>query len=119
MLAGGDLGLIQMRTRRPLLLNGGALDGLPYALDGGPETERILRDVYEIDYFNPPKEAYRTGVIPFRYNQMVWERFTPEKWYAIRYMYQVNQVLTSADWTLNLPVIAQDRGFRLYLIPDR
>jgi hypothetical protein len=33
-------------------------------------------------------------------------------------MYQVEQVLTYANWSLNLPVIAQDRDLRLYQIPD-
>ena len=119
LLTGGNLNLIQLRTRRPVLLNGGGLDGLPYALDAGPEMERILRDVYGIDFFNPPEEARRIGIMPNRYNKEVWEQFSPEKWRAIRYVYQVTQVLTQAGWTLNLPVIAQDRDLRLYQIPDR
>jgi hypothetical protein len=119
LITGGDLSLIQLRTRRPVLLNGGGLDGLPYSLSSGPETERILRDVYGIDFFNPPKEAYRTGVIPSRYNQQVWEQFTPDQWYAIRYTYQANQIVAPATWQLKLPVVAQDGDLRLYQIPDR
>ena len=118
LLTGGNLNLIQLRTRRPVLLNGGGLDGLPYALDGGPEMERILRDIYAIDFFNPPEEARRVGILPNRYNKAVWEQFSPDKWRTIRYAYQVSQVLTQAGWTLNLPVIAQDRDHRLYQIPD-
>ncbi len=77
LITGGNLNLIQLRTRRPVLLNGGGLDGLPYAIDSGPEVERILRDVYDIDFFNPPEEARHTGIMPNRYNQEAWERFTP------------------------------------------
>ena len=101
-----------------MLLNGGGLDGLPYAIDSGPDVERILREVYAIDFFNPPAEARQTGVIPPNYNQQVWEQFTPGKWHGIRYTYQVRQVLTPASWSLQLPVIAQDRDLRLYEIPD-
>src|SRR4029434_5159858 len=36
LLTGGDMQLIQIRTRRPVLINGGGLDGLPYALESGP-----------------------------------------------------------------------------------
>src|SRR6185436_11550308 len=50
---GGDLHLIQLRTRRPVLIDGGGLDGLPYALEPSALSARILRDVYDIDYFNP------------------------------------------------------------------
>jgi hypothetical protein len=118
LITGGNLHLVQLRTRRPVLLDGGGLDGLPYAPDSGPEMERILRDVYAIDFFNPPEEARHQGVIPKTYNRAVWEQFTLEKWRQIRYVYQVRHVLTEADWALNLPVIAQDRHLRLYQIPD-
>lgn len=118
LITGGNLHLIQLRTRRPVLLDGGGLDGLPYAIDSGPEMERILRDVYEIDFFNPPAEARGGGAIPSPYNQVVWERFTPERWRAIRYQYQVTQVMTHAAWSLKLPVVAQDGDLRLYGIPD-
>jgi hypothetical protein len=118
LITGGNLNLIQLRTRRPVLLSGGGLDGLPYAIESAPEMERILRDVYDIDFFNPPEEARHRGIIPNRYNQAAWERFTPEKWHAIRYVYQARHVLTYATWSLKLPVVAQDRELRLYEIPD-
>ena len=51
LLTGGDLHLAQLRTRRPVVIDGGGLDGLAYAVAGAPETERILRDVYGIDFF--------------------------------------------------------------------
>ena len=46
---GGSLRLVQLRTRRPVLLDGGSLDTLPYAPEGGPAMDRILRDVYWSD----------------------------------------------------------------------
>jgi hypothetical protein len=117
LLSGGNLYMVQLRTRRPVLVDGGALDGLPYALEGGPAVERILRDIYAIDFFNPPAEARHTGVIPSEYTKSVWERYPRERWREIGRRYHVTQILTNADWTLDLPVVAQSGSLRLYGIP--
>jgi hypothetical protein len=118
LLTGGDLHLVQLRTRRPVLLDGGGLDGLPYALEAGPALERILRDVYAIDLHQPPEEARGRGVIPNAVNQAAWERFTPERWHEIRRTYRVTQVMTMPHWTLALPVAVRDSAFALYDIPE-
>ena len=118
LLTGGDMQLIQIRTRRPVLINGGGLDGLPYALESGPALERILRDVYAIDLFNPPEEARGLGAIPNKFNLAAWQRFSPEQWRQIRHAYHVTQVMTPPRWDLALPVVVDDAGFVLYDLPD-
>ena len=118
LLTGGDMQLIQIRTRRPVLINGGGLDGLPYALESGPALERILRDVYAIDLFNPPEEARGLGAIPNEVNLAAWQRFSPEQWRQIRHAYHVTQVMTPPRWELALPVVVDDAGFVLYDLPD-
>jgi hypothetical protein len=114
LLTAGDLHLIQLRTRRPVLLDGGGLDGLLYSLEAGPEMERILREVYGIDLMNPPEEARGAGRIPPMANRRVWESYSTEKWRVISRDIHVTQVLTYPDWTLNLPVAAHSRRLLLY-----
>jgi hypothetical protein len=118
LLTAGDLHLIQLRTRRPVLLDGGGLDGVMYSLEAGPAMARILRDVYGVDLLNPPEEARGAGRIPPLANQKTWQAYSPEKWRAIGRAYHVTQVLTYADWMLNLPLVAQSRRMLLYQIPD-
>jgi hypothetical protein len=118
LVTGGDIKLIQLRTRRPVLVDGGGLDGLPYALESGPALERILRDVYAIDLFNPPEEARGRGTIPNEVNRSVWERFSRDQWLLIRRTYDVTQVMTPPGWALALPVVAHDPGFVVYDVPD-
>jgi hypothetical protein len=114
----GSYHLVQLYTRRPVLIDGGGLDGLVYAPEGAPMAERILRDVYGLDYFNPPPGARSQGLIPHDLTRAAWESYSGDKWRAIRRTYQVTQVLTPGDWTLNLPVVAQDHRFRLYRTPE-
>jgi hypothetical protein len=117
LLTAGDLHLIQLRTRRPVLLDGGGLDGLLYSLEGGPGMARILREVYGVDLLNPPEEARGAGRVPPEANRRVWEAYPPEKWQDIKRAFDVTQVLTYPDWTLRLPVAAHSRRFVLYQIP--
>jgi hypothetical protein len=119
MLAtGGDLHLVQLRTRRPVVLDGGGLDGLPYALAGGPGMARILRDIYDIDFFNPPAEARGIGMIPSAYNRRIWEAYSQDRWQEIRRKYNVTHVMTYNDWALRLPIVAQNARYLLYEIPE-
>jgi hypothetical protein len=116
LLTGGDLWLVQLRTRRPVLLDGGTLDTLPYALESAPATERILRDVYGIDLFRPPEEARYRGAVPKNANRAEWEARSRERWQQIGREYGVSQVITPSDWKLDLPIVAQSSEFELYAI---
>jgi hypothetical protein len=118
LLTAGDLHLIQLKTRRPVLLDGGGLDGVMYSLEAGPEMKRILRDVYGVDLLNPPEEARGAGRIPPLATQKVWEGYTTDRWRDLGRAFHVTQVLTYADWTLNLPLAAQSRRMLLYQIPQ-
>jgi hypothetical protein len=118
LLTGGDLHMVQLRTRRPILLDGGGLDALPYAIESAPAMDRILRDVYGVDLFNPPAEALNSGTVPPGANRAAWERYSPERWSEIRRDYRVTQVLTQAGWELKLPIVAQSMRFLLYEIPE-
>jgi hypothetical protein len=57
LLTGGELYLVQLRTRRPVLLNGGALDTVVYTPESILAGHRILVDVYGIDLRDPPADA--------------------------------------------------------------
>jgi hypothetical protein len=118
LLTSGTYHLVQLYTRRPVLLDGGGLDSLPYAPESGPAMEQVLRDVYQIDLFHPPPDVRGAGAIPHGYNRPVWERFSLEKWLSIRRAYDVTQVLTRSDYHLDLPIAAENSSFRLYRIPD-
>jgi hypothetical protein len=114
---GGWFHLIQLRTRRPVLLDGGALNTLSYAPKGGPVMDRILREVYHVDMFNPPAGIPRwTSALPHEVHRRAWEGFSREKWQEIRRAYNVTQVLTEPGWNLQLPVAAENDSFRLFRI---
>ena len=119
LVVAGDLHLIQLRTRRPVLLDTGALDTVMYSLETGGSMQRILREVYGLDLFNPPPDAVGAGRIPPLSHRATWESFPVEKWRAIRRDFGVTQVLAYGDWTLQLPVASQSRRLLLYDIPDR
>jgi hypothetical protein len=118
LLTAGDLHLVQLRTRRPVLLDGGGLDALPYAIEAAPEMERILREVYGVDLFNPPEEARFRGAVPPEFTKQVWEGYTPQGWDRIAEQFGVRQVLTPGTWQLQLPVAIRKGRLIVYDIPD-
>ena len=114
----GSFQLVQLYTRRPVLIDSGGLDTMVYAPEGGPATARIVTDVYGIDFFDPPREIRSSSVIPHDANKFTWSRFSAQRWRELRRTYNVSQVVTRSDYELDLPIAAEGDGLRLYHIPD-
>lgn len=81
--------------------------------------QRILRDVYEIDLFDPPPQMGPHGVIPDEINKIVWERYSQQQWQEIGRTYNVTQVVTrntevsgEASLENGMPVDEEDREQR-------
>jgi hypothetical protein len=117
LLTAGELFMIQLRARRPVLLDGGTLDTLPYALEQGPAMDRILKDVYGVDLFNPPPEAFGGGRVPQEFSRRVWEAYTAEKWQEIGRTYGVHQIIAPGDWQIAVPRVTESAGLGLFTIP--
>jgi hypothetical protein len=118
LLVAGDLYLVQLRTRRPVLLDAGALDTVMYSLETGAAMQRILRDIYGLDLSNPPPDAVGAGRIPALSHRETWESYSADNWRSIRRDFGVTQVLAYADWALQLPIASQSRRLLLYEIPE-
>ena len=117
LLVAGDLHLVQLRTRRAVLLDTGALDTVMYSLETGAAMQRMLREIYGLDLLHPPPDAVGAGRIPALSHRATWERYTAEQWRSLRRDFGVRQVLAYSDWALQLPVASQSRRLLLYDIP--
>ena len=107
----------QLITRRPVALDPGALDMLPYAPAGGPELARILDEIYGLDFFAPPASARNQAVVPVDPVKAVWERRSRTEWVAVATRFGVTDVLVPATWRLELPEVARGAGRVLYRVP--
>jgi hypothetical protein len=107
----------QAATRRPIVLDPGALDMLPYALAGAPQVERILGDLYGIDFFNPPGSAIRQGVVPYGMAKKIWESRAPVGWHATASRIGFTHVLVPSLWKIDLPLVAKSDVYALYRVP--
>ncbi|MBI5428593.1 MAG: hypothetical protein HZA02_10010 [Nitrospinae bacterium] len=91
----------QLLTHRPILM--GPLNALPYVPEAGPQTHKILKEVYGLDLFNPPEEARKSKAYPDKTVKAYWESLTPAQWHEIKEKFAVTDILTYAYWKLQLP----------------
>ncbi len=105
----------QLITRRPVVLDPGALDMLPYALAGGPEFERMLRIGYGVEFFAPPPQALHTAVLPSDFVQPIWEKRSGAEWREVAASLGVTDVLAPARWKLRgMPEVERSGAYALY-----
>lgn len=112
-----DLWLVQLRTRRPVLLDVASLDTLAYAMEGAPLAERVLQDVYKLSLFAAPSSG-DVGQISRANALEAWSRLSIDDWKAIGDRHGVTEVLVHRDWPLALPTLAVGATLKLSRIPD-
>ncbi|MBI5715343.1 MAG: hypothetical protein HZC38_18250 [Chloroflexi bacterium] len=117
LATGSQIHLIQLYTRRSVLLDVDSLDLLPYTLEVGPEMNRIMKVVYGVDLFNPPSAGLHRGTLPVEPARTIWQLRTIEEWQGIKQQFGVTDLLTEKSWKLNLPEVARNEYFVLYQIP--
>lgn len=104
-------------TRRPVLYYG-TPQLVIYALESGPEFNRIFQNVYGVDFLNPPKESLTTGLnYPKKMVKALWESRTQEEWRKIKEDFSVSDVVVTSDWKLKLPEVIRNNRLALYKIP--
>lgn len=118
LVISSDLGMKQLVTRRALLLDPVALDGLAYAPEAGPEMFRIMKEVYGTDLFLRPEGVDGTRSLPHELIREVWAARDLETWKAIRRTFKATQILASKITVVQLPKIDHNDEYDLYEIPE-
>lgn len=123
IITGPGMELIQLRTRRPVLLNTGGLDQLPYVPESGPAMNEALEAVYGVSIGNPPDEVRkrRPGALPQNIAVDLFADRTLEQWQAIAERFSEGSVSVLVRPTHVLafePAVVSDQ-WRLYDIPPR
>lgn len=108
LLTAWNLHLIQAPTRRPILLDVAALDGLIYVPAAAERTDHILRQIYGMALGEPPQSP-----------EALWGRRSVIEWQVIADEFHVTDVLTPASWVLQLPQVVRDDDLVLWSIPAR
>ena len=118
ILTAANLHHVQLHTRRPVVLDGGAIDAVTYTTGAAAETARILQRLYGVDLLSPGPEvaAARPGALLEDTGKALWESRPPAAWRAIREEFGSFDVLTPESWTLQLPVVARGDDLVLYEI---
>jgi len=108
----------QLRSRCPVLLEVSSLNQLPYVPESGPEMNRILQGVYGEDLFAGPQGGQRRPGLAPEAARLLWESRDLAAWQQLAREFGIGQVMAYRDWQLQLPVVAKNRQFTLYRIPD-
>ena len=118
LLTAPTLGLIQIRTRRPVLLDMDSLDMARYVKEVGPGMNEILKKIYGFgDFFIPVSDDDYDKSI--ENTKVIWKNRTLNEWRKIREEFSVTDIIVPGDWELNLPEVMQSptKEYKLYHIP--
>lgn len=120
LLTSAELHLIQAATRRPILVDPGAIDALPYVPEAAAVADEIFREVFGLSLAAPPTyDGAPQGTLPWRAGEQLWVVRTVEDWQQIRERFGVTEILAGAHLPLQLSVAARNDRWTLWEIPAR
>jgi hypothetical protein len=108
-LSAGSYQLVQLYTRRPMLIDGGGIDTVTYA----PDTGRRCGAFFATSrgrFLSSAELGPRIVHASARGRQACMGAFSPEKWQGHRRV-RVSQILTSVRTTSKLPIVAEEGCF--------
>lgn len=111
-IVGPGVEYLQMRTRKPLLVDLFQLDGFSYLIDTWGNLEAVMNDIYRIDL----RSRGSGDVASIR---TVFESRATQAWQDLGKKYSAERVVVLKTWKLKLPLLAESSSFRLYsLLPE-
>jgi hypothetical protein len=116
LLTAGDLHLIQGVTRRPVVLDGGALDFLPYVPKAAPVTDRVLRELYDSSLTIEIPDFSPDGTLPPDVARHAWETRLLHEWRVLADRWRFTDIVTPNDWQLQLPLVARDGELAVWTV---
>lgn len=119
ILTGPRMGIIQLRTRRGVLLNGEAMNQITYVPASGPAINRVVQRIFGDDILQPrPAGWQKLGGLMFTSGRELWQEREPDEWRRLAGEFGFTNIVTYADWRLKLPEVARNREFVLYEVPS-
>jgi hypothetical protein len=110
--------LVQLRTRRPVLLNGEAMNQITYVPASGPAMNHIVKRIYGDDILVPRPSSWQNwGGLMQHSGYQLWESRDPATWKELAREFGFTNVLTGPEWKLQLPVVARSKTLILYGLP--
>jgi hypothetical protein len=118
-LTASRIDLVQLQSRRGVLLYGAAMNQLTYVPASAPKINEILRSVYGEDMLSPrPAGWMRCGGLMIESGRRLWADRDVEEWVRLAREFGFTDVVTYADWTTKLPLVARNMKYALYHVPD-
>jgi hypothetical protein len=107
--------LVQLRTRRPVLLNGEAMNQITYVPQSGPAMNEIVKGIYGDDILKPrPAWWQNWGGLMAHSGYELWQAREPAEWRRLSREFGFTQIVTGREWKLRLPVLARSETLILY-----
>jgi hypothetical protein len=110
-----EMRLVQLRTRRPVLLD--ALNQIPYVPESAEPINNILQKIYGINLLAPPDQrsnVVQSGELLVNINKTIWEQRSYDEWLKIAHEFNVSDVIAYKDWKLRLPIVVDNEIMTLY-----
>lgn len=119
LLTGSSIRTIQLKTGRPVVMDGAAMNQLPYVPESALSMNHILKHVYGDDILAPRPAWWKRerGGLMDDSGKELWQRRSVAEWQDLARDFGFTEVMSFSHWKLKLPEIARYRHLVLYAVP--
>ena len=107
---------ILRKSLKPILINPGDLDGVPYFPKTADRLAIIIEEIYGISFTNPPSEIRNSASISDGIIKLNFEKYSKEKWQQLSRDFNIGSVIVPVNWNINLAPFAKNNEFAFYII---
>jgi hypothetical protein len=118
VLTSGRIPLVQLQSRRGVLLYGAAMNQITYVPASAPKINEILQQIYGEDLLRPRPSHWVAcgGLLPESAREL-WANRSPEEWQELSRRFGFTDVVTYATWSLKLPLVATGKRYAVFHVP--
>tara|TARA_B100000686_G_scaffold355040_1_gene469330 strand:- start:3443 stop:5044 length:1602 start_codon:yes stop_codon:yes gene_type:complete len=101
---------------KPIILDVTSFDFVPYFPNTAQSLKKIIEEIYEIEFTNPPQNLKNSASINDEIIKKTFKKRTKENWEKLSKNFNFKAIIVPSDWEIQLTPYKESKRFTFYIL---